>query len=56
MDLGASPKRLRVHSLGGDLGLNDVEWRQLLHARGLLTVGLPTAVAPITPTPSPEAV
>ena len=56
MDLVASPNRLRVHSLGGDLGLNDVELRQALHARGILTVGIPTSVEPMNPTPSPEEV
>lgn len=51
-----SPKRLRVISLGGDLGLNAVELRQALHARGILTVGIPTSVEPIKPVPSPEEV
>jgi hypothetical protein len=56
MDLVASPNRLRVHSLGGDLGINDAELRQALHARGILTVGIPTSVEPINPVPSPEEV
>src|SRR2546425_10515950 len=56
IDLVASPNRLRVHSLGGDLGINDVEWRQALHARGILTVGIPTCGEPINPAPSPEEV
>jgi hypothetical protein len=56
MDLVASPNRLRVHSLGGDLGINDGELRQVLHARGILTVGIPTSVEPINPTPSPGEV
>jgi hypothetical protein len=56
IDRVVSPNRLRVHSLGGDLGLNDVELRQVLHARGILTVGLPTSVEPINPAPSPEEV
>jgi len=56
LDLVASPHRLRVHSLGGDLGINDAELRQALHARGILTVGIPTSVAPINPAPSPEEV
>ena len=29
-----------------------MELRQALHARGILTVGIPTSVEPITPTPS----
>jgi hypothetical protein len=56
MNLVTSPHRLRVHSLGGDLGINDVELRQALHARGILTVGIPTSVEPLNPIPSPEEV
>ena len=56
MDLVVGPQRLRVHSLGGDLGINDTQLRQALHARGILTVGIPTSVEPIHPTPSPEEV
>ena len=56
IDLVAAPNRLRVHSVGGDLGLNDPELRQGLHARGMLTVGMPTSVEPINPAPSPEEV
>jgi len=56
IDQVASPKRLRVLSLGGDLGINDAELRQALHARGILTIGIPTSVAPINPVPSPEEV
>ena len=56
MHLVPSPHHLRVHSLGGDLGINDAELRQALHARGILTVGIPPSVKPINPTPSPEEV
>ena len=56
IDLVASPKRFRVHSLGGDLGVNDAEVRQALHGRGILTIGIPTTVEPINPTPSPQEV
>ena len=56
IDLVASPTHLRVHSLGGDLGINDGELRQALHARGILTVGIPTSVEPVNPAPSPEEV
>jgi hypothetical protein len=56
IDRVVSPNRLRVHSLGGDLGINDVELRQALHARGILTVGIPTSVEPINSAPSPEEV
>lgn len=55
IDLVAAPKRVPVHSLGGDLGGKDAEVRHALHARGLRTVGMPTTVAPITPTPSQQA-
>jgi hypothetical protein len=54
--LVVSTHRLRVHSLGGDRGINDAELRQALHARGILTVGIPTSVEPINPAPSPEEV
>jgi hypothetical protein len=56
IDLVASPNHLRVHSLGGDRGLNDPELRQALHTRGILTVGIPTSVEPINTAPSPEEV
>lgn len=41
MHLVPSPHHLRGHSLGGDLGSQDAELRQALHARGMLTVGIP---------------
>lgn len=56
IDRVVSPKRLRVISLGGDLGINAPELRQTLHARGILTVGIPASVEPINPAPSPEEV
>jgi hypothetical protein len=56
IDLIPSPNRLRVHSLGGDLGIKDAELRQALQARGILTVGIPASVAPSNPAPSPEEV
>ena len=56
IDLVVFPQRLRVHSLGGDLGINDTELRRALHARGILTVGIPTSVEPINPAPNPEEV
>lgn len=56
LDLIAAPKRLQVHSLGGDLGVNDAGLRHTLHTRGILTVGIPTTVEPINPQPSPEEV
>jgi hypothetical protein len=51
-----TPQRLRVHSVAGDLGINDKALRQALHARGILTVGIPKTVEPLTPNPSPEEV
>jgi hypothetical protein len=56
IDLVSSPNRLQVHSLGGDLGVNDAELRHALHTRGILTVGIPTTVEPINPHPSPDEV
>jgi hypothetical protein len=43
------------HSLAGDLALNDATRRETWHARHLLPVGIPRTVAPLSPTPSPEA-
>jgi hypothetical protein len=43
-----------VHSLAGDLAVNDPTLRENLHTRGILTVGIPRSVEPLSPTPSPE--
>jgi hypothetical protein len=45
-----------IHSLAGDLALNDAKVRAVLHGRGILTVGIPQSVEPLAPTPTPEAV
>jgi hypothetical protein len=45
-----------IHSLAGDLALNDAALREALHVRGLLTVGIPRTVAPLPPSPPPEEV
>jgi hypothetical protein len=45
-----------IHSLAGDLALNDAKLRASLHARHVLTVGIPHTVEPLSPTPTPEAV
>jgi hypothetical protein len=45
-----------IHSLAGDLALNDAQLRTTLHTRGILTVGIPHSVEPLSPTPTPEAV
>jgi hypothetical protein len=49
------PKR-QIHSVASDLGLNDPCLRQALHARGILTVGIPKTIEPIAPTPSAQDV
>ena len=45
-----------IHSLAGDLALNDAALRGALHQRGILTVGIPKTVDPLTPFPTPEEV
>lgn len=45
-----------IHSLAGDLAFTDATLRETLHARGILTVGIPHTVEPLSPTPTPEAV
>jgi hypothetical protein len=45
-----------IHSLAGDLALNDAHLRETLHGRGILTVGIPHTVEPLTPTPTQEEI
>jgi len=45
-----------IHSLAGDLALNDAALREALHARGILTVGIPKTIDPRPPSPTPEDV
>jgi hypothetical protein len=45
-----------IHSLAGDLALNDAALREALHARGILTVGIPKTIDPLPPLPTPEDV
>jgi hypothetical protein len=45
-----------IHALAGDLALNDASLREALHARGILTVGIPQTVEPITRSPTQEDV
>jgi hypothetical protein len=45
-----------IHSLAGDLALNDSKLRESLHGRRILTVGIPRTVEPLSSTPTPEAV
>jgi len=51
-----SSRQIAIHSVGGDMGLNDAKVRQALHERGILTVGIPTSVTPINPAPDPEMI
>jgi len=41
-----------IHSLAGDLALNDASLRATLHGRGILTVGIPQTVEPLTSAPT----
>jgi len=50
------PQRLRIESVAGDLGINDALLRQALHARGILTVGIPKTIEPVKAHPSPEEI
>jgi hypothetical protein len=45
-----------IHSLAGDLALNDAALRETLHERGILTVGIPKTVDPLPPSPSAEEI
>jgi hypothetical protein len=56
IDRRKTSRQVAIHSVGGDMGLNDPTVRQALHQRAILTVGIPTRVDPITPTPDPEEV
>jgi hypothetical protein len=47
---------LVIHSLAGDLALNDAHLRETLHGRGILTVGIPQTVEPLTPAPTQEEI
>jgi hypothetical protein len=51
-----SSRKLAIHSVGGDMDLHDPKVRQALHARGMLTVGIPSSIDPINPTPDPEEI
>jgi hypothetical protein len=51
-----TPHRLAIHSVAGDLGVNDATVRQVLHERGILTVGIPQTIAPINSNPTPQEV
>jgi hypothetical protein len=49
------PKR-HIHSVAGDLGLNDAALRQALHERCILSVGIAKTIEPLTPNPSAQEV
>ena len=50
---GPSPA---IRSLAGDLAFNEAAWREALHAQGILTVGIPKTVDPLTPSPTADDV
>jgi hypothetical protein len=51
IDLVQTGGRRRIYSVASDLGLNDPVFRQALHDRGILTVGIPKTVKPIAVNP-----
>ena len=56
IDLVETGPRRHIHSVASDLGLNDPVLRQALHARGILTVGIPKTVEPIKVDPEAQDV
>jgi hypothetical protein len=48
--------RRHIHSVAGDMGINDTALRQALHERGILTVGIPKNIEPIKVSPGAEDV
>jgi hypothetical protein len=50
------PCKLAIHSVASDLGANDPAVRQTLHARGILTVGIPKTIEPVHAHPTPEEI
>jgi hypothetical protein len=48
--------KLAIHSVASDLGANDPTVRQTLHARGILTVGIPKTIEPLKAHPTPEEI
>jgi len=54
---GSDPKQHSViHSIAGDLGLNECQVRAELHRLGILTVGIPDSLLPLPKVPTPEQV
>lgn len=53
----SNPKQYSViHSVAGDLGLDERQVRAQLHRRGILTVGIPDSLVPIPKVPTPELI
>jgi hypothetical protein len=50
------PRKLTIHSVGGDMGLNDTHVRERLHELGILSVGIAKSVEPMNPQPDAEEV
>ena len=51
--IGSGPTP-QIHSVAGDLGINNPLVRQALHARGILTVGIPKTIEPTPTNPSAQ--
>jgi hypothetical protein len=49
--VGPTPQ---IHSVAGDLGINDPLVRQALHERGIVTVGIPNTIEPTPTHPSAQ--
>ena len=52
----APAPRPTIHALAGDLACHEAALREGLPPQGMLTVGIPQTVAPLPPSPTPEAV
>jgi hypothetical protein len=56
LDRISAAQPLQGHAVAGDLGVNDTALRQALHARGMLTLGIPKTVEPIKAPPTAEEI
>ena len=52
----SGPKPPAIHSVAGDLGVNDAVLRQALHDREILSIGIPKTAEPINPAPRPAEI
>lgn len=50
------PRKLAIHSVGGDMGLNDPKVYRALHERAILSVGIAKSVEPVNPEPDAEEI